>query len=138
MKTLIKTLFAAITLLIFAAGARGDENHDAAVAVAKAWLAWVDAMDYKKSWQEAAPLFKDRVKEQQWTEMITAVRKPLGEVVSRELISAESKTSLPGVPDGDYVVIQFKTSFAAKRESVETINPMRVDGTWRVGGYFIR
>ena len=135
---MIKSLFIACTVGIFACYAQADEKTDSAVTAAKAWLALVDAEEYKKSWQEAAPFFKDKVKEVQWSEMVTAVRKPLGMMKSRELISAEHKSSLPGVPDGEYVVIQFKTSFSNKRDSVETITPMKADGAWRVSGYFIK
>jgi hypothetical protein len=49
------------------------------------------------------------------------------------------KTSLPGAPDGDYVVIQFVTSFGNKKSAIETVTPMlEKDGSWRVSGYYIR
>lgn len=136
--TIIKTLFFACAVGMLAGIAQADEKTDSAVTAAKAWLALVDAKEYKKSWQEAAPLFKDKVKEEQWSEMVAAARKPLGLMKSRELSSAVYQTSLPGAPDGEYVVIQFKTSFAEKREAVETVTPMKADGVWRVSGYFIK
>ena len=135
---MIKTLLIACAVGIFTGSAHADEKTDPAVKAAKEWLALVDAKEYKKSWQEAAPFFKENVKEEQWSEMIASVRKPLGKMESRELISAEHKTSLPGAPDGEYVVIQFKTTFTDKRDSVETITPMKADGVWRVSGYFIK
>jgi hypothetical protein len=71
--------------------------------------------------------------------MVSSVRKPVGEVKSRELVGAKFTTTLPGGPEGEYVVIQFKTNFADKPDSVETITPMKDDkGTWRVSGYFIK
>jgi hypothetical protein len=136
--TIIKTMLLACAVGIFAGNAQADEKTDPAVTAAKAWLALVDAKEYKKSWQEAAPLFKDKVKEEQWAEMVASARKPLGVMKSRELFSAEHKTTLPGAPDGEYVVIQFKTSFADKRDSIETVTPMKTDGAWRVSGYFIK
>ncbi len=48
-------------------------------------------------------------------------------------------SSLPGAPDGNYVVIQFKTTFEHKAQAVETVTPMlENDGVWRVTGYFIK
>ena len=135
---MMKILLLACAVGILAGHAQAGEQTDPAVTAAKAWLGLVDAKEYKKSWQEAAPFFKEKVKEEQWSEMIAAARKPFGEMKSRELISAEHKTELPGAPDGEYVVIQFKTSFANKRDSVETITPMKGDGAWRVSGYFIK
>lgn len=136
--TMIKTAVLVCGLGIFAATAQADEKTDAAVTAAKSWLALVDSKEYKKSWQEAAPFFKDKVKEEQWSEMVASARKPFGVLISRELSSVMYKASLPGAPDGEYVVIQFKTSFTDKRESVETVTPMKADGIWRVSGYYIK
>jgi hypothetical protein len=47
--------------------------------------------------------------------------------------------TLPGVPDGEYVVVEYETSFENKKTANETVTPMKdPDGTWRVSGYFIR
>ncbi len=47
--------------------------------------------------------------------------------------------TVPGAPDGEYVVIQFDTQFENKAAAVETVTPMREkDGSWRVSGYFIK
>jgi hypothetical protein len=46
---------------------------------------------------------------------------------------------LPGAPDGRYVLIEFASSFASKKEAVETATVMlETNGEWRVSGYFIR
>ena len=106
---------------------------------AEAWLALTDSGKYAESWEEAASVFKSNVGKDQWVTMVGQVRKPLGKVVSRTFKSAKYTTSLPGVPDGQYVVIQFTTSFENKKDAVETITPMLdKDGKWRVAGYFIR
>ncbi|MGB3565135.1 MAG: DUF4019 domain-containing protein, partial [Thermoanaerobaculia bacterium] len=64
---------------------------------------------------------------------------PLGKVLSRKVKSKQYATSLPGAPDGEYVVIQFETSFENKTTAIETVTPMKdEDGKWRVSGYFIR
>ena len=68
-----------------------------------------------------------------------AVRKPLGKLISRKVKTNVYTSSLPGAPDGDYVVIQFDTSFENKKTAVETITPMLdKDGVWRVSGYYIK
>ena len=74
-----------------------------------------------------------------WSDALTKVRKPLGEMKSRKLLDAKSAKSLPGAPNGEYFVIQFDTTFAAKEQAVETVTFMlELDGSWRVVGYFIR
>ncbi len=48
-------------------------------------------------------------------------------------------TSLPGAPDGQYVVIQYESSFEHKKSAIETVTPSQgADGHWRVSGYFIK
>lgn len=48
-------------------------------------------------------------------------------------------TIAPGVPDGEYVMILFASSFEHKNEAVETVTVMHdKDGTWQVAGYFIK
>lgn len=115
------------------------EQTDQAVAAAKAWLDLVDAEKYKESWAQAAPLFKERVSEEDWAKMVAGARGPLGARKTRELIGAIDTKTLPGAPDGEYVVIQFKTAFQNKAEAVETVTPMKDEkGVWRVSGYFIK
>ena len=104
-----------------------------------AWLALVDSGKYADSWQEASQLFKAAVTKEQWQNALRQTRDPLGKMLSRKLKSATYKTTLPGAPDGEYVVIQYESSFEHKQSAVETITPMLdKDGKWRVSGYFIK
>jgi len=121
-------------------GAAGEPDKEkAAVAAAEKWLALVDAGQYGESWTQAAEYFKNAVKTEQWEQSLQAVRTPLGKLVSRTVKSSHYKTSLPGAPDGEYVVIQFSTSFEHKNSAIETVTPMMdKDGQWRVSGYVIR
>ena len=104
-----------------------------------AWLGLVDSGKYAESWQEASALFKSHVTKEQWQSALHATRDPLGKMLSRKLKSATYKTTLPGAPDGEYVVVQYESSFEHKQSTVETITPMLdKDGKWRVSGYFIK
>ena len=48
-------------------------------------------------------------------------------------------TSMPGAPDGEYVVIQYSTNFQNKKSAIETVTPMKnKGGEWRVSGYYIK
>ncbi len=110
-----------------------------ALAAAQAWLALVDQGKYEESWNEAAQLFKKAVPTQRWTQSAKAARKPLGKCISREVSTKTYATEVPGAPAGEYVVIQFNSSFDKKKKAVETVTPMLdPDGTWRVSGYYIK
>jgi len=130
-------LFLLLSVGVVAAGDTDEEK--AAVAAAEEWLTMVDHGKYVESWNEAAQYFKNAVKQQQWEESLQAVRKPLGKLFFRKVKSKTYKTSLSGAPDGEYVVIQFETSFENKQSAIETVTPMMdKDAKWRVSGYYIR
>ena len=135
-------LFAALFLAMVAVApaAQAQQKPEAlAQQSAESWLALVDSGKFADSWDNASSYFKDRVSKDKWQEMVRPVREPLGKVMSRKLQSAQFTKSLPGAPDGQYVVLRYDTSFANKQSAVETITPMLdKDGQWRVSGYFIK
>jgi len=113
--------------------------EQAAITAAENWLALIDNSDTAESWNQAASLFKAAVSSEQWKASLEAAQVPLGKVVSRELKSKRYAEELPGAPDGEYVVIEYETSFQKKRNGTETITPMKdTDGEWRVAGYFVK
>jgi hypothetical protein len=120
--------------------AQADEGAEKkAVSASRDWLALVDSEKYAESWERTAGYFKNAVAKEQWEQSLQVVRKPLGKVIRRKLKSKQNTKSLPGAPDGEYVVIQYETSFANKGSAIETITPMLdQDGKWRVSGYYIR
>ena len=116
-----------------------EEIKEIAQETALAWLTMIDSGEYQESWEASSGYFKKAISKEKWQESLIAIRQPLGEILSRELILSQYETSLPGAPDGEYVVMQFKTSFENKKSAVETVTPMLdVDGVWRVSGYYIR
>ena len=116
-----------------------EEKEAAALAAAKTWLGLVDAKEYGESWETAAAYFKSTVTKDYWEQALPAIRKMFGEPISRKLGSITYTQSMPGAPDGEYVVIEIMTSFENKKHAVETVIPMLDnDGEWRVSGYFIK
>ncbi len=106
---------------------------------ANEWLRLIDKGDYRESWIRSASLFRDRITMDQWEEQVGAVRESMGALVSRRFKSATFATTLPGAPDGRYVILQYDTSFSHKKSAVETVTPMADKyGQWRVSGYYIR
>lgn len=125
--------------LLALATAHADTGTDEAKAASQAWLAVVDTGDYGKSWDEAAALFRQRVTKAEWEKAVGKVRDETGAMKTRELESTQPEHKLPGVPDGDYVVMKYHSSFAKYASVTETVAAMRdADGTWRVAGYFVK
>lgn len=117
-------------------------DHDVAerqaLDAAEQWLTLVDAGDYGEAWEQAASLMKGAVTKDALTESLRQARGMFGALRSRAPSSKTYATSLPGAPDGEYVVIRMDAKFEHKLAAVETVTPMRQpDGAWRVSGYFI-
>jgi uncharacterized protein DUF4019 len=116
-----------------------DKPEDAAQSGAESWLKLVDARSYDASWDAAAKLFKQAVTKEQWNQAASAARGPLGALVSRKVKSRKYTETIPGGPDGKYVILEYDSVFEKKSSAVETVVPMvDPDGAWRVSGYFIR
>jgi len=138
-KLVSRFLALALLLGICSAVQAQQKPEQLAQQSADAWLALVDSGKYADSWQEASQLFKAAVTKEQWQSKLWASRDPFGKMVSRKLKSAIYATTLPGAPDGEYVVIQYESSFEHKQSAVEMVTPMLdKDGTWRVSGYYIK
>ncbi len=136
---MFRVLLLMIPLLFGSVCFAQSEAETQATDAAKAWLQLVDEGKYDESWQQAATYFRKNVGKGQWKKMVQGVRGPLGVLQDRQLASAKYTSFLPGAPDGEYVIIQFKTKFANKESAIETLTPMKdSDGEWRVSGYFIR
>lgn len=135
----VVTISAIMLLLICLPVFAQQTPEQLAKSPAASWLALVDSGNYAESWQEAAQLFKNAIPEGEWVKMAQATREPLGRLLSRNLKSATYTKTLPGAPDGQYVVIRYDSSFEHKQTAVETVTPMRdKDGKWRVSGYYIK
>jgi Protein of unknown function (DUF4019) len=135
-----RAIFLTAVAFVFApAHAQDSDKVASAQSAAKSWLALTDAGQYSQSWEQAAGLFQALVSKPNWQSALEGARSPLGSLKSREVKSATFRRSLPGAPDGEYVVIQYESRFENKAVATETVTPLREnDGSWKVSGYFIK
>ena len=139
MKQLASLFVLAAAFAVPFAHAQQPDAVPGAVDAANRWLVPADAGDGAATWDQAASVFQAAVSRADWSAALKQVRQPLGAVTSRKMVSSEYKRSLPGAPDGEYVVIRYDTQFEHKAHAVETVVPMRErDGSWKVSGYFVK
>ena len=109
---------------------------------AKVGVAWVEHMDAGKiseAWDAGAAVLQDSKPKDAFVETVGAARTPHGAMKSRTLARIEYTKALPGAPDGEYVLIEYKTAFENKEDGVETvITTVDWDGGWKVAGYDVR
>ena len=116
--------FSILVVVVAILGARAvpaqEPGTKAAQTATEAWLSLVDNQSYAASWDAAAGMFRNAVTQEKWEAAAKAARGPLGAMKSRALF-------------------QFDASFEHKAAAVETVTAMKEkDGTWHVGGYFIK
>lgn len=134
---------ALLCLLLIAAIAPGavratDAKLRLADEVAGKWLALIDGRQYRTAWEQAASLFRAQIGIADWEAAVIAARRPLGNMLRRQLVSATFATTLPGAPQGEYVVLLFQTDFEHLQGATETVTPMLDGDRWRVSGYYVR
>lgn len=114
-------------------------GETAAKAAADVWLALVDDGRYEPGYQATAGIFQKIVTKEQWTKMAAAGRAVVGKLRSRTMKDTKFTATMPGAPEGQYVVIHYDASFEKKTAAVETLTMLLdSDGQWKVCGYFIR
>lgn len=118
---------------------RPNVSDPAFQAALNEWLALVDAKEYAKSWDEAAPDFRAQVARGDWARSVRAARGAYGALRTRSISTSVEQSALPGARPGRYVVAQTSAAFEKKSSAVETVTlQLAPDGRWRVVGYFIQ
>jgi len=103
------------------------------VDAARQWLLLVDAGRWDDSYRATGAVFQRLNTLERWTSVSQKVRVPLGATLSRTVIGQEN---LPAPPNG-FEVVKFRTSFANKADTIETVTLDQEDGVWRVVGVTI-
>lgn len=117
-----------------------EDAHAAEVAAAKkvalAWLELVDAENYDAAYDQYSEGAKRRVKsKEQSVAFYEHIRKPHGAPLERRMASEQFATTLPMLPTGEYVLIDFLTDFTDKKGVKEEVLLERVARKWVVSGY---
>ncbi len=130
---------AGCVLLVMPVAPATANQEQAAIKAAEHFLFLVDTGQYAQSWDETAGFFKNLVPREEWVRQLKALRPAFGRLLKRKIRFKNSAQKLHGAPDGEYLVIQYATSFTGKREAMETVTPaLEQDGHWRIVGYYIR
>ena len=136
-------LRALVAIACLAAGFSFAQDPRAAAVqnAARAWLAQTDRLDATASFAAAGDKFRGPITQDAWADALEKARAPLGAVVQRTIVETafDRATTPGGGPEVDIAVILFRTVFAQKTSSTESVTlALDADGAWRVIGYFIR
>lgn len=136
----ILRLSAVLAMTCLAVGAAAQDPRTTEVqAAARNWLVYVDRGDAQAAWSAAGKKFQDASTLERWADDLKKAQAMLGKVQQRTVGPARFQKRIPGMPDGEYAQIVFRTIFASKPDGSEQVSLEReADGQWRVIGYFPR
>lgn len=127
------------TQLTPAEQAKLDADLKASADAAAAWLQFVDNGQFSQSWNSGSKTFQLTIKQGEWDKAMEKLRRPLGNLVKRDLIEQRTAKNPKGLPEGEYMVLFYKSSFSNRPEANELITMVREsDGKWRVLTYHAR
>jgi hypothetical protein len=125
------------------AGAQqGDDPHAAdelaAQRQALGFVAYLDQGRFADSYAYTGMLIRTQLDRDAFSTQIQKTRVGTGALQSRELIDASYSTTVPGAPEGQYVILHYHAGFANRQDAVETVTLAFAKGYWRVAGYYIK
>lgn len=88
---------------------------------AAGFLTLLDQGLYLEAWAETSPNFQGLTNQQEWLSHQQLIRSAYGPLIFRELYHTGLRGTYEHSPDGQYIVIQFSSSFSNKAIARETI-----------------
>jgi hypothetical protein len=102
------------------------------------FLGYLDQGRFADSYAYTGMLIRTQLDRDAFSTQIQKTREGTGTLRSRELIDSAYTTTLPGAPEGQYVVLHYHASFANRQDAVETLTLALAKGYWRISGYYIK
>ena len=124
----------AVVLPVRAQDARATEAQSAA----RTWLALVDGGEGLASYAAAGARFRETIPGERWVAGLGDARSAFGDLVQRAVVSTKMSRTLPGLPDGDYATLVFRTAFSKKDLAQEVVTMEFTGNAWKVVGYIIK
>ena len=92
-------------------GAETAPDADAARVVAESWVAILDSAEYERSWEALSEKLRQKVSRKAWATDMRKLRDPLGALQKRSLIGTRYVRDLPEALPGEYIVVQYSSSY---------------------------
>lgn len=104
-----------------------------------AWLHLIDQQQFDQSWDQASPFLKSHITKDQWAATLREKRLPLGHITARDHATSEYRYHIPGIGDGTFQVIVYRTHFGNQTKMDETLILSRENNDqWRPIGYYLK
>jgi hypothetical protein len=109
------------------------ETQRAVRTAAQEWLSLMAERDFEESWDEAAPLLREQIDQDEWQQRAAQLADSIGTPSARTFTTMESRDTLRQSA-GPFVILRARATHAAGPfEELLVLTP--VDEEWRVAGY---
>jgi len=88
---------------------------------AENYLVMLDQGRSEEAWQEMSAIFQALGNQSLWLNRQQAIRSAYGPCVSRQFTRIDYRKSYNLSPDGQYFIVQFRSSYQNKLDTVETV-----------------
>ncbi len=107
-----------------------------AAAAAREELRRIDQGQYEESWSKGDALLQKITSKEEWVSLLKEMRQPFGKVNQRALKRETPAYDPKGLPEGEYMIIEYLTSFDKGAQREERLTLRRgSEGRWRVLTY---
>jgi hypothetical protein len=110
----------------------------AAQRQALGFLGYLDQGRFADSYSYTGMLLRNQLDREAFASKVESARANTGALQSRELVDAGYTTSVPGAPEGQYVILHYHSSFVRRPDTVETLTLALAKGYWRIDGWYIK
>jgi hypothetical protein len=123
-------------------GQPGEDPHaadeQAAERQALGFLSYLDNGRFADSYAYTGMLIRTQLDRESFAAKVEKTRAGFGALQGREMIDASYTNSVPGAPEGQYVILHYHANFTNRPDEVETVTLAFAKGYWRIVGYYIK
>jgi len=106
---------------------------------AQSFLELIDAGNFPQAWWEGSELLHLNSELDDWVESSRIRHDLFGEFSERRVKTFSVRSSYPGLPDGEYAILLFDSSFEHKQAALEMLVMVKDPyGGWKVVSYRLR
>jgi hypothetical protein len=138
-RALLPFFFTVAAFIAFAppcARASAEDEVGQALTVSLGWVQQIDAGKYDDSYAFTCTETRDRFPQDRWVNVLKAIRRQWGSVISREQLRHVYKPNGVEGLNGECVVVTYNTNFKNMSNATETVTLKWEDGQWRGAGYW--
>jgi hypothetical protein len=88
---------------------------------ARGYLEFLDQNNFEEAWEEMSDLFRSLNNKTHWQNQQQVIRSIYGPLSFRQLLRFSYRQSYSLSPDGEYVIVQYKSGYQNRTDTVETV-----------------